>query len=95
MSESSSRSTAATLQLHSGQAGNEAKEQLHARGGGKKEANSHCKCVENGLYRYEKLLDLLQSVTHPGVGLSRWSEHLDKDVQVFVQVMIFGLAALP
>lgn len=48
-----------------------------------------------GTYWYEKLLDLLQSVTHPGVGLSRRGEHLDEDVQVFVQVVIFGLAALP
>lgn len=47
------------------------------------------------MYRYEKLLDLLQSVTHPGIGLSRGSEHLDEDVQVFVQVLIFGLSALP
>lgn len=34
-------------------------------------------------------------MTHPGVGLGRWGEHLNEDVQVFVQVVIFGLAALP
>jgi len=47
-----------------------------------------------GTYWYEKLLDLLQSVAHPGVGLGRRGEHLDEDVQVFVQVVVFGLAAL-
>lgn len=52
-----------------------------------------CVCVWT--YWYEKLLDLLQGVTHPGVGLRRRGEHLDEDVQVFVQVVIFGLATLP
>lgn len=56
---------------------------------------SLCVWRENETYWYEKLLDLLQSMTHPGVGLSRRSEHLDEDVQVFVQVVVFGLAALP
>lgn len=46
-------------------------------------------------HRYEKLFDLLQSVTHPGVSLSWRREHLDEDVQVFAQVVILGLAALP
>lgn len=46
-------------------------------------------------YGNKELLDFLQRVTHPGVGLSRRGEHLDEDVQVFVQVVIFGLAALP
>lgn len=53
-------------------------------------------CVRRkGTYWYEKLLDLLQSVTHPGVRLGWWGEDLNEDVQVFVQVVIFGLAALP
>lgn len=46
-------------------------------------------------YRNKKLFDFLQCVAHPGVGLGRWGEHLDEHVQVFVQVLIFGLAALP
>lgn len=45
--------------------------------------------------RNEEFFDLFKSMAHAGIGLSRWSKHLDEDVQVFVQVMIFGLATLP
>lgn len=56
-----------------------------------------CKVKFQCVFTYwdEKLLDFLQRVTHPGIGLSRGGEHLDEDVQVFVQVVILGLAALP
>ena len=54
-----------------------------------------CMCGKKGTYWYEKLLDLLQSVTHPSVGLGWRGEHLDEDVQVFVQVVVLRLAALP
>jgi len=46
-------------------------------------------------YGDQELLDLLQGVAHPGVGLGRRGEHLDEDVQVFVQVLVLGLGALP
>lgn len=55
-----------------------------------------CVCVQSeGTYWDEKFLDLLQSVTHPCVGLRRWGKHLDEDVQVLVQVLVLCLAALP
>lgn len=54
-----------------------------------------CLCAERGTYWDEKFLDLLQSVTHPCIGFSRRSKHLDEDVQVLVQVVVLGLAALP
>lgn len=34
-------------------------------------------------------------MAHPGVGLGRRGEHLDEDMQVFAQMVILGLAALP
>lgn len=99
MSETAAVS-AVTHTLHSGQAGNElagAKEKrTRDSGGGKGKLEKSVRmCRTKGAYWYEKLLNLLQSVTHPGVGLSRRGEHLDEDVQVFVQVVIFRLAALP
>lgn len=75
-----------------------AKEQLQRDSGGGKRKARECVCVcvrKKGTYWYEKLLDLLQSVTHPGICLSWRSEHLNEDVQVFIQVVIFGLATLP
>lgn len=52
-------------------------------------------CVGVSTYRYEELLDLLQCMTHPIVGLCRGSEHFYEDMEVLVQVLIFGLSALP
>ena len=52
-------------------------------------------CVGVSTHWYEELLDLLQCVTHPVVGLCRGSEYFYEDMEVLVQVLIFGLSALP
>lgn len=71
-------------------------EELQEEKKGKKKARMCvCSCTKKRTYWYEKLLDLFQCVTHPGVGLSWRGKHLDEDVQVLVQVVIFGLATLP
>ncbi|TNN66907.1 hypothetical protein EYF80_022824 [Liparis tanakae] len=43
----------------------------------------------------KKPFQIAGGVAHPGVGLGRRGEHLDEDVQVFVQVLVLGFGALP
>lgn len=48
-----------------------------------------------GTNRNEELLDLLQGVSHAGVGLRRWGEDLNEDMEVIVEVEVLGFSAFP